>query len=662
MRLGLIGRIVGLALVLPLVVLLGLNVFVNLWLPVLLNLQPERVRITYDVAWMLIPGQVEVRQLRIRSQSPRDQLVIDADRASATVDLPLLVDRTFRAHTLRAQGVSFRFRVRTDAPQVPAGPPVAAIGLPGVEELKLPAPPPPLVVAPPPLVVAPVAPRTPPIEGLLNPPVPAPEAIYPPPPGFWTVVLEDVVVEDLREIWLEDYHYVGDARVTAAEFVLQPTVHVSTKDAVLEFADGQVLLGEDAMLVGLHGKVDVRLDELRIADNVGRSVLGFLSVHAALDATVKNLDFLDFYLRKAPWFDLSGGAGDLHVDVKMDRGRFLEGSLLTARVDDIASRFLSYSIVGDGGVRFEVAAGADGAPESRLAVDFGDYAITRDGDATPHVEGTGFRVSARTADVAMDAPFTALTVVLELPDSEIRDVGVYNAFLPRGIGLALQDGRGRVRGRLEVSTVGNVGHGELFVTGTRIRASLDELTLLGDVALHAVIPEGRVGEGWYDISGSRLDLRNVSITSSSNLRGGKDVSRSWWAAVSLPRGHAAAGAAVFLDANLAVKFRDSVPFITIFSEKHPLPGWARGLLAIDDVSGEARIRLGDDVLHLPSFEVRGAKGFALSLELRRKQLLFFGKLYAQYGNLSLGMQILGAENKVQLFNAREWYDQQPSVE
>ncbi len=653
--LGAIARFVGLLLAFPVAVLLGVNTFINLWLPVVLNQQPERVRITYDVAWMFVPFEVEVRQLQIRSQSPRDQLIIEVDRATATIDVATLLDRTFSAHTIEAHGASFRYRIRADAPP-PITPPEPGVALP-VAAVVLPAVTP-AVVEPEP---ATATPRTPPIAGLENPPVPRPEDLYPPPGDFWTILLADVVVDGVREIWMEDYRFIGNARVTSKELRLQPTLYVSVKDTVLDIREGQVLTGEDPLLINLHGTVSVGLDGLRPKEHPGRTVFGFLSTRATLDADVKNLAFLDYYLRKAPWLRIGGGEGGLHIDVKLENGAFQEGSVLTAAVKDIAARFLSYSIVGDGAVRLEVAKQEGGAPESRLAVDFGDFAISRDGDATPHVQGKGFHVAARTDDVALDAPFTALDVVLVIPPSQARDVAVFNAYLPTDIGLALKGGTGAVRGRFEVSTVDNVGRGELFLTGKNLRATLDDLTIIGDLKLHANVPEGRLDDGRYDISGSSLELSNVDITDEKLRRNGKDGSKGWWATIRLPRGYAASGAAVFLDASLVMRLRDTVPFITIFSQKQPLPGFVRGMLDIEDVSGEARIRLGDTVLHLPTFDVRGDKNFAVSMQLRRKELEYFGKLYARYGVLSLGMELDGAESRIHLGNPRKWYDRQPDV-
>src|SRR5687768_17553350 len=63
------------------------NVFINLGLPILLNPKPERIQITWRVAWMIVPGDVHVSGLRIRSQGATDQWELTARHATGTIDL-----------------------------------------------------------------------------------------------------------------------------------------------------------------------------------------------------------------------------------------------------------------------------------------------------------------------------------------------------------------------------------------------------------------------------------------------------------------------------------------------------------------------------------------------------------------------------------------------
>ena len=201
-------------------------------------------------------------------------------------------------------------------------------------------------------------------------------------------------------------------------------------------------------------------------------------------------------------------------------------------------------------------------------------------------------------------------------------------------------------------------------TFPRCTVSLDGRDLLvrtlgGDIAVHATVPSGNLDTGTYDVSGTSLDLRQVRVISGGSNRGEKDDSKGWWASIKLPKGRVATGAPVFLDAGLDVKFRDTVPFVTVFSEKQPLPGWIRGLLGVRPVSGTTRVQMGDDVLRISRFQLFAGQ-FEVLLELKRRQEMA-GKLYARFGKLSVGMALApGQKNQLQLFKAKEWYDAEPN--
>lgn len=641
MRMRSVVRFILVLACLPLVLLLAENTFLNVWLPLVINLQPERVRVTWDMAWSVYPGRVEVTGLRIRSQSPFDQVYIVVDHATGTVDLRSLLDQQFRAHDLQAQGASFRYRARLDAPRPPGTGPAPAETVP----------PPPVEEG----AVAPGESRKPDIEGLSNPPVPNPDTIYPPPPGYWTITLADVAVRGVSELWIEDYRFVGDAELDAAEFKLQPTQFVSLIDAQVRLVQGQVLVGADPALLDVTGDIAVALDGLRPADNPGRSMFGFLTVRAGVKASVKNLEFLDFYLRSAPWLKLSGGLGSLDLDVRMDHGVMQPGSELNANVEDILARFFTYSIVGDGRVKVAVTEN-EGLASSTLDVGFADFSITRDGDTAPHVKGAGLSVHAQTADVALDGAFTALDVAIDLPESTIPDAAVYDHYLPSGMGLDLKGGTGTISGHLEVTTPENVVRGQLQLAARSVRATLDDLSIAGNVLVHAVVAGGNLDTGRFDISGSRFELRGVRVSDRTEERKGADNSAGWWATLAVPRGSVASGSAVFLDAKLALKVRDSVPFVTIFSEKQPLPGWVRGMLRIDGLSGGTRVRIGDKVLQLHDLELSGSRQFNLLLNLSRQENAYRGKLFVRYGILQAGLRMDGEERRLIVAEPRKWYD------
>lgn len=82
------------------------NAFLNIWLPPLMNQHPERLRVDYTFAWMLIPGDVHIKNLRITNHGRSDDWVITAETATGLVDIQALRDHTFHARNLVGSGIT----------------------------------------------------------------------------------------------------------------------------------------------------------------------------------------------------------------------------------------------------------------------------------------------------------------------------------------------------------------------------------------------------------------------------------------------------------------------------------------------------------------------------------------------------------------------------
>lgn len=600
--------------------LLSENVFINTGLHLLLNLQPERVRITWDRAWTIYPGDVEVVGLAVRVQEPVLQWMVTADHATGHVDVAALTEYRFVASHLRSEGVTFRARMRRESPRTADEPDA-----------------------------------TPPIDGFENPSIYPPEALYGPPGRIFRIELTDLDVTGVHELWVEDFRLFGDARITGA-LQLHAGRWVQLDDLQLDVNGAELSLNGAPLASAVKGTVNATLTGVDPAEEGGTDILAHLDARAVLSAQGEGLQFLSYYLRKAPWLRIDGGDGPIELDVSIGAGKVLDGSRIGVNARGLRLRFLSYMVTGDGNVRVAVSP-LEGVPEAQLAVEFFDYAVRRESDKSPMVKGTGLRVTANTASLNLTAPFETLDVGLELPDSEIPDLSVYNDFLPRDLGSSLVGGRGRAHGGLTASTEDGIARGDLYLRASDVRSKLGAVAVGGDVSLHAHLAEGHFETGVYVLSGTTLSLKHVNLVAPANARKGKDDAYAWWAEVTLPRATVSVGAPVFLDAKVTLKCRDSVPFVTLASRGVALPGWTRGLLKIKSLSGEASVLLGDDTLVVPQLVLRG-RDTELRMRVRRRREEFYGALYARYGILSLGVELLGPKARFHVFGPRRWYDRQ----
>jgi len=86
--------------------LAGANLFLNTPLgPWAVNRRPQTVRVTWQRAWTLLPGDVRVRGLRIEGHSAKVDWWITAERGQGWIDLPALVLRRFRVRGFTGEGV-----------------------------------------------------------------------------------------------------------------------------------------------------------------------------------------------------------------------------------------------------------------------------------------------------------------------------------------------------------------------------------------------------------------------------------------------------------------------------------------------------------------------------------------------------------------------------
>jgi translocation and assembly module TamB len=307
----------------------------------------------------------------------------------------------------------------------------------------------------------------------------------------------------------------------------------------------------------------------------------------------------------------------------------------------------------------DVVDGDNGPLESRIGLDFTDYAITgRRRARVPFAEGQGFSVALTSPDVGLGTPFSSVDVVIDLPEARIPDVAPYNDLLPDGIGFSLVDGSGRAHGRIEASSLDGHAHGDLFVSGSQVKATLDDLDMVGDIAVHAKLDDGDISEGTYDISGSSMHVSGVELVDRAHP--GEYDTHGWDLDLAVTSGSAHVGAPIYLTTDLAMTCSDSVPFVTIFAEKKSLPDWARNLMAVPTVRGSGHVSLGTDLVHFRdgAFE---SGNYELLVQLLRKGPSNKGTLYARFGKLAIGVALDGKDRQIRWVGARSWYDEQPPL-
>ncbi len=188
----------------------------------LVNAQPSD---TVDIqrAWSIVPQHVHAEKVSVRGRDSSIEWMLRIDDVDFHISLLELVKQQFSASHIRARGISFRLRQRLDAE--PTSPEQVAY-LPPIEGL------PGYAVRPP---------RKPDLT----------DANY----NLWTVHLETLLAEDVREVWVDNIRFEGDTRVEG-RFYFKPLRAVEVGPVRLDVARGELSMAQNRPAEGVNGRVD----------------------------------------------------------------------------------------------------------------------------------------------------------------------------------------------------------------------------------------------------------------------------------------------------------------------------------------------------------------------------------------------------------------------
>lgn len=610
------------------------NLFLNFGLPALLGTASERVQVRYRWAFMSIPGQVFVYGLDIHSRGQRGVVIVRADRATGWIWMGELWDRRFRASQLRAQGVTFLSFPYEDEPAEPPG-----VGSAQREQAEAPLYSDPTTA--PQLSTAPPAPDTAPP----NRRDPRPDRPQ------WSLRLDDIVAVDLHEIRYGHYQMLGDLDVSASFLVEPPFTDL---EAVVLFDESRIAVSGDGVAERATG--EARLSVSRMDKRLqGNENLAALSGRVILEADVRDLSFVDFYLQEVPWLSF-GGIGTTQLEVVIDEGKLAPGSELDASFPNLIVRLLGTVVHGAGTIRGWVENTPDDRPNTGVDVDLRSFDLLLAGATEPLIRGDSLLIDLRSPDVALDAPF-AVDVGVVLSPSRIPTVSAFNTFLPADIGLALRSGEASVHGELQSTAADGSGWGRLKLTSDDLVAQVDDLELHTELDLDATLVDARFEDGVYGLTGTTVHLRRLDIHDRTDPEAGFS-SRGWDSTLSVTSGAVRLQNPIYFDLSMRIRATDSGPFVAVIGQKTPLPGWVRSAMTVDDLAGEARLQLGATSMELGPFAIRGGTAYELKLRYLREGALTYGAVFTRAGPLSVGIGLHPTGSNVRLFGATRWFDEQ----
>jgi hypothetical protein len=264
----------------------------------LVNAKPEELVVDYRGAASWLPGRLSFDSLTLRSRDRNIEFEAALQGVTLRVSLADLAQRRFHTTRVRARTLSFRLRERlTPAEATPAR-----------------------------------LARYPRIEGYADPPL---LPTTPPPPETaeapWRVVIDDLEIASVEEIWIDSWRWRGKGSVAGA-FELLPGREARVGPARLEVAVGALLYGDFKVAERTLGAVWCELPRYDSRIYPGDEVWKIMSGGSTLRA---DLDSIAFLSPASGDPRLSGGAGSIRERIRLKDGVGSVHLSVTARDVDV---------------------------------------------------------------------------------------------------------------------------------------------------------------------------------------------------------------------------------------------------------------------------------------------------------------------------------------
>jgi hypothetical protein len=519
-----------------------------------LRREPDRAMLEYDSAWTVIPGWFHVRGFAYVSLGSTPWL-LEIPRGDVRVELGELSSRTL--HVTRLRGDEAVLRVRTsldqaewDSPRAQAMPPIR-----GYSDANRPM----------------VTPKPPPTDEDYD---------------RWMVQLENID-GTLRELWIQEYRYVGKMRVRGG-FLIRPERIIAVSPARIDILGGELHLAEHRVASEMSGDVDVVFGPFD-PRTVERAAMRHLSGRVRSSAQLDSLEFVNFYLPEDGKLRLHDGSGALDWDISILHGILLAGSRFELRTERLDVRTPKLTAVTEAKVVMEaprhgVVRAEASAPLSQLYRPKVDRLPPSIEHARARVElpgDLGESIRPKSADLEvrrMKIPDLGwLHEPAEVGDKSEKEKKKESAS-PR-----LTGGAAELSGKLHVDGDGRAS-GKASARFDQASVQWYGVDIAGWASSEIEIDSIDFATKTAHMR-SRFEARDVAI------RHGDDIWPGWWSSTDFDR-FELGGSPFGVRFDFRSKSRDARPVVEILTAKGAVPGWIAKMIRHEGMvaSGKLLVR------------------------------------------------------------------------
>lgn len=371
-----------------------------------------------------------------------------------------------------------------------------------------------------------------------------------------------------------------------------------------------------------------------------------LSGEFSLEGSVQRLGFLNTFLPDAHGLAIAGN-GQLFAQGAFGNDRLLAPTRLRVNANQLEVAFLDYVATGRG----ELTAQLDTSEQAQLSLGIPHFALMRQDDDRPHLEGRHFALTTETerfSDVLESPEPDFFTTRIALPITEVSDFTRYNRYLPENAGVTLLGGQASLTSEWLLD--GLTAQGDMTLRAFGAELALLDQQLKGDVELHLQLTEGDLETRRFTANDSFLRLENVFRQSSE---GTQDA--GWWVQLTMKEAQLEWDDPIRLTSQLRLGMRDTGLLARLFLARARQSDWLGRLLNVHGINGSAQLQINGERIRLHDLTLSGGPLLLLS-DVTLAEKSANGALYAHLGALGIGVELIDSEPTLKVLQPRRWFD------
>lgn len=586
---------------------------------ILANIKPEKLTMSWDSAWTLIPGQVSVEGLRFQSTTPRNQFALVVDSGQVTFSLAGFFSRTVDITQGRGHGVELDYaKVNAEID--------SAVNLSSS------------------LSPSTVASSSTGSSG--NAQAADAAGIKPP----WTIRLADIKATNIRKVTIRNLSGVQDMEFIGKGQLDDLKMSVVTKGGLMQVdrALGSMTIasqtGAENIGAPLAVKADLSIAPHRPREYRGKAKLEFFTGQIEVKGNLASIGSAEFLPDRN--LNLSvGGEGDIDALLILDKGELKSGSRLSFASDGLQTTFLNFRSVGHGQITASVDDQRERPVDINIEVD--RFKLLKENSDVDYLQGTDLTIRAA-------APrFKLYSQTLEensafsfnIAEGRVRDITHYNEFIMPGANLQLVAGTATTKGGLAITN--GVAKGEIEMSGTDVTVSTGSREIETDLRLIAKLSEGDFETRRFRLKDSSLRLENVRLETEA-----RQTDENWWGELIIERGALVWEKPLEVSGKAALRMLDVEPLIAMVRDPSKKETKLDEFLNVKNVEGRLLAESRDQKLSIDPLHI-DSQGLEIISRMTLSRESVDGRLYAKFKKVAANFEIVNRKAKILGFGGRK---------